>query len=50
MKPLVSLSFPIINFSFFVFGMVGVWMVTHSWLAMFWAFVASIHVSFSVKK
>jgi hypothetical protein len=38
-----------INFVFFVIGITGVWITTHNWLAMFWTFIAAVHITFTNK-
>lgn len=39
-----------LNFLFFVIGMVGVWHVTHSKIALLWTIVASAHFTFKTQK
>jgi hypothetical protein len=34
-----------INWGLFVVGLLGVWTITESWLALFWALIASVHFS-----
>jgi len=34
-----------INWGVFVVGLLGVWTITESWLALFWALIASVHFS-----
>lgn len=43
MKDKLKFAENCVNFSFCFVGMVGLWLVTHNWLAIFWCFVASIH-------
>lgn len=35
----------VMNFVFAIVGFIGVWQTTHSWIAIFWAFIASLHFS-----
>lgn len=49
-KTNLSLAFMVINFTFFIIGMTIVWNVTHNWIAMGGAFVASIHYSWNGKE
>ena len=35
-----------VNFLFFVIGMFGVWQVSHNGWALFWTFIAALHVEF----
>lgn len=35
----------VINFIFFGIGMYGLWGVTHSWYALGWCFIASLHIN-----
>lgn len=34
----------------FAIGMIGVWITTENWWAMFWTMVASVHLTYSRKK
>lgn len=38
-------SIGIVNFIFFLVGMVGLWLSTHSGVALFWGLLASLHFS-----
>lgn len=38
-----------INYFCFAIGMIGVWIVTESWWAMFWAFIASVHLQYTTR-
>ena len=38
-----------LNFTLFGVGMIGVWVVSESWLALMWTWIASLHFTFTVK-
>lgn len=42
-----TITFSRLNFLCFVVGMIGVWESTHSFWALWWVFVASLHFSVS---
>ena len=39
-----------INWFMFIAGMLGVWVYSHNWVVMFFAFFASIHLTATNKK
>lgn len=39
-----------LNFSLFGIGMLGLWLTTHSWPALGWAALASLHFTLTVKQ
>ena len=39
----------LLNWAFFFVGMIALWLTTHNGWAMFWALVASIHVTIRIK-
>lgn len=39
-----------LNGLFFAIGMVGVWVVTHSWWALLWTWVAALHFTLEAEK
>ncbi len=43
-------TFPYINYTLLVIGLLGVWFASHSFLAMVFAFIASIHVQITNSK
>lgn len=45
----IKQSLSIVNYMFGFLGLIGVWMVTHSWLALLLTLIASIHVSLPEK-
>ena len=42
-------TFDKLNFALGIIGMTGVWLTTHNWWAMFWAFIAALHIQFTVR-
>jgi len=46
----MTIPFGVLNFVFFIIGMIGVGITTHwsAW-ALFWAFIASIHITLTIK-
>jgi len=38
-----------LNWLLFAIGMTGLWLTTHSWVALLWCLVASIHVTVRLK-
>ena len=40
----------VMNLVFAIVGFIGVWQTTHSFTAIFWAFVASLHFQQSKRK
>lgn len=38
-----------INWAFFIIGMGGVWVLTHDYLLLFFAWLASVHFTITVK-
>ena len=40
----------VMNLVFSIVGFIGVWQITHSFPAIFWAFVASLHYQQSKRK
>lgn len=39
---------PLLNFLLGVAGLLGVWITTHSWYAVGWAFVAALHIRIKI--
>ena len=38
-----------LNYTLFFIGMIGVWVVTESYWAIFWTWIASLHFTFTAR-